>query len=150
MSDREVIRIEHRRFGALEVPSADVLHMEGMPGFPHVRRLALLEHDRCSHFAWLVSLDDPDLAFVVTEPQQFFPDYDPQPESQHLEALAAEASGDVRVLVIATLSEGRATLNLAAPIMVAPSSGRAIQAILSDERLSFQQPLAPPPSQAGP
>ena len=39
---------------------------------------SLLHHDRESPFGWLLCVDDPELAFAVTDPCQFFPAYRPE------------------------------------------------------------------------
>ena len=62
MSAMPSVVIDHRRFGRLEIPESDVLRFDGLPGFPEAERFALLAHDRHAAFAWLVCLDDPELA----------------------------------------------------------------------------------------
>ena len=74
-SQSDPIVVEHHRFGRLELDPGEVIHFGGLPGFPGADRFALLRHDRDSAFLWLVALDVPELAFVVTDPAQFFPDY---------------------------------------------------------------------------
>ena len=141
MSGIENLRIEHERFGSLEIPEADVLRFDGLPGFPEARRFALLAHDRDGVLAWLVCLDDPALAFVVTDPWQFFPDYDPRLPATTLEGLGASSRKDVEVLVVVSLREGRPSLNLLAPLVLCAPARRGAQCILEDDRLSAAQPL---------
>ena len=141
MSGEGTVRIEHRRFGSLEVPDRDVLAFEPLPGCPGARRFALMAHDREGVFAWLVSLDDPALAFVVTDPWQFFPDYDPALPAGGLEGLDAKTREDLEVLVIVAVRDGQPTLNLMAPIAICAPSRRGAQWILDDPRLSASQPL---------
>ena len=143
MSGEGTIAIEHRRFGRLEIPERDVLHFEPLPGFPEARRFALLAHDRAGVFAWLVCLDDPALAFVVTDPWQFFPEYDPGFPEVALEKLGAKGREDVELLVLVSLREGRPTLNLLAPLVLCAPARRGAQWILDDARLSSCQPLPP-------
>ena len=94
MSGEGTVRIEHRRFGSLEVPERDVLAFEPLPGFPGARRFALMAHDREGVFAWLVSLDHPDLAFVITDPRTLRPDYAPQLPAHDVQSLGAAAPED--------------------------------------------------------
>ena len=153
MSGERTIAIEHRRFGRLEIPERDVLRFDPLPGFPGARRFALLAHDRAHDraevFAWLVCLDDPALAFVVTSPWQFFPDYDPGLDERSLERLGAKSREDVELLVIVSLRAGQPTLNLLAPLVLCAPARRGAQWILDDTRLSPCQelpPLQPPAS----
>lgn len=141
MTEPQSISIEHQRFGRLEVPEADVLHFDGLPGFPDARRFALLRHDRESTFLWLVSLDRSDLSFVVTDPRQFFPDYAPKLGATDLASVAAEEVGQVEIFSIATIRDGAATLNLAAPLLVHAARGRGVQLILDQGGHSTRQAL---------
>ncbi len=141
MSETECVSIDHRRLGPIEVPAAEILAFEGMPGFPEVRRFALLRHDRESAFLWLVSLDFPDLAFVVTSPYQFFPDYDPRISGAQLAVLGAERAEQLEIYVIATLREGSITLNLAGPLVLHPEARRGAQIILEGPEYSTREPL---------
>lgn len=141
MSETEAVTIEHRRFGHVEVLGADVLQFDGIPGFPDARRFALLRHDRESAFLWLISLDRPELAFVVTDPCQFFPDYDVRLSLPQLAAVDAERSEEVELYAIVTVREGATTLNLAAPLVICAARGRGAQLILDQGRHSTREPL---------
>ena len=48
----------------------------GLLGFPEHTRFALIQTGEENYFFWLQSVDDPNLAFVVTDPTIFFKDYD--------------------------------------------------------------------------
>jgi flagellar assembly factor FliW len=143
VSGEGTIVVEHRRFGRLEIPEPDVLQFDPLPGFPSARRFALLAHDRAEVFAWLVCLDDPGLAFVVTDPWQFFPDYDPGLPEVLLEGIGAKRREDVELLVLVSLREGQPTLNLLAPLVLCAPARRGAQWILDDARHSACQPLPP-------
>ena len=126
----EVVRIESGRFGLLEVPEAELLRFPGLPGFPAARRFALVEHDERGIFGWLVSADVPDLAFVVTNPWNFVPDYDPAVPERAIRALGAQSVEELEILAIASFREGDLALNLAAPLVVHPKNRRGLQVIL--------------------
>ena len=67
------------RFGVIQIAEDRVITFpRGLLGFPQHTRFCLLEPgegggDAC--FFWLQSLDDPGLAFVVTDPILFVKDY---------------------------------------------------------------------------
>lgn len=147
------LHLDHARFGVLDVPAAKVLHVDGLPGFDHVRRVAVVEHDTPSPFAWLVSLDDRDLAFVVTDPRLAFPDYAPALEKRHRRAIGQQEDQEqepIELLAIVSLGGDAPTLNLAAPIVVNPRTRQATQAILDGDRHPLRAPLAITPApQAG-
>jgi hypothetical protein len=73
MTDPDIVSIDHARFGRIESPASSIYRCEGLPGFPEARRLLFAQHDRSVDFAWLVCVEIPDLALVVTDPVRFFP-----------------------------------------------------------------------------
>ncbi len=137
----ELICFESRRVGRIEVPASDVVTFEALPGFPNKRRFVLMEHAPDSALAWLVSLDDPDLAFVVTSPWGFFPQYDPPVEREHLGMLGIERRDDVELLCIVTLSGKEIFLNLAAPLLINAANRKGMQVVSDDPRYTTRAPL---------
>jgi flagellar assembly factor FliW len=144
LSTTESLRVEHERFGPIEVGAEEVLRFEGIPGFPEAERFALLRHDRDSAFLWLVSLDVVDLAFAVADPRQFFPDYRPELTPDHLASVEASRPGDIELFAIATIREGSVTLNLTAPVLVNARAARGTQVVLADAAYTTQTPLPTP------
>ncbi len=132
----DLIRFESRRAGAIEVHAADVLEFEPLPGFPNRRRFVLMEHGDRSELAWLVSLDDADLAFVVTNPWTFFPNYDPPVAMEHLTALEIEKREEAEILCLVTLDGTAIHLNLLAPLLINVSTRKALQVVTDDRRYS--------------
>lgn len=125
----ERVKIETQRFGTVEADPAEILHFEGLPGFPEARRFVLREHDKSSVFGWLVCADQ-ELAFVVTDPTQFFPEYRPELGAHHLSAVGAAEPGQLELLCIADVRNGAIHLNLAAPLLIHADSRRGAQVIL--------------------
>lgn len=146
MSEAENVVIDHRRFGRLEVPVDQVLVFDGLPGFVDARRFVLLRHDRDSAFLWLVCLDRPDLAFVVTDPCQFFPDYVPKLGPSQLGAVEAEDAKGIELYAITTVREDSTTLNLTAPVLVNTRARRGAQVILDQSDHGTREPLPDPPA----
>lgn len=150
MSEPVWIEIAHRRVGAIRLPESAVMRFAGLPGFPHARRFALFQHDQDSPFSWLACLDDPELAFVVTDPRLFFPDYAPGIPTRSLEALGSDATGPFDLLAIANLSGSAPCLNLAAPLVVDAETRRGVQVVLDDERHAISQALPASAAKAAP
>lgn len=126
----ENVIIESRRFGRIETPSSNLIEFESLPGFPSAHRFVLLQHDRESPFGWLVCADEPELAFVVTDPRNFFPDYSPELPAALTRPEGSEPFADLAVLAIADIHSGEVHLNLAAPLVVDLDRRRAAQVIL--------------------
>lgn len=135
------IRFESRRVGVIEVLEEDIVCFEPLPGFPNRTRFVLMEHADKSEMAWLVSIEDPDLAFVVASPWTFFPQYDPPVEREHLAALGIEKREEVEILCIVTLVGQRINLNLAAPLLINAGSRSGIQVVSDDPRYTTRAPI---------
>jgi flagellar assembly factor FliW len=61
--------IETSRFGTLDLDEGAFIEFPwGIPGFEQVKRYVLLEHGQ-GPFQWLQAVDEPNLAFVVCDPE---------------------------------------------------------------------------------
>lgn len=118
------------RFGTVEFDGDEVLQIEGgLVGLADLRRFVLLEAKPGSPFSWLQSLDDPSMAFLVTSPDRYVPDYDVDVVRRCPEM------GDAVVLTTATVPPGKphdTTLNLSGPIVVDAATRRGKQMVLED------------------
>ncbi|MGH0033732.1 MAG: flagellar assembly protein FliW [Myxococcota bacterium] len=130
----EPIRIDHAALGEILATEDEILGFPGLPGFPEARRFVVRQHDRDSVFGWLVCLELPDLAFPVTDPWSFVPDYAPPFGPHHWRAVDHREGDPVQVLAIARLVDGAVDLNLAAPVLIDLRSRRGLQAILETDR----------------
>jgi flagellar assembly factor FliW len=131
----EVVRIASERFGVFEVATRHVLTFaQGLIGFPAARRFVILDHRPGSPFKWMLSLEEPDLAFAVADPAELVRDYRP-PLTLAARTLEADPA-DVGVFVILTIPPDptRMTANLMAPIVVDVRTRRARQLILDEGR----------------
>lgn len=147
MSDQIVF--ENHRFGEITVSESDLLFFPGLPGFPKAIRFVVMEHDRDIFFAWLVSVDDPDLAFAIADPWQFFPEYDPPIELRHLNVLGVEGPKDLEVMTIATFAGETVRLNLVAPLLINPRNRRGMQVIFDRTSLSAREEIRPAEAEDG-
>ena len=63
------MEVRTTRFGVVEIAEDRVITFpKGLLGFGQMKRYCLLEPGNDACFFWLQSLDDPTLAFVVTDP----------------------------------------------------------------------------------
>jgi flagellar assembly factor FliW len=136
------VKIETQRFGTLEAEPGELLHFDGLPGFPDARRFLLREHDTSSVFGWLICADQ-ELAFVVTDPMQFFPAYQPEVAKHHLSAVGAGEDTPLELLCIADVRDGSIHLNLAAPLLIDAATRRGAQIILESGNHPTRAPVRP-------
>jgi len=137
----ETLSIETSRFGRIEVDPRTVLHFNGLPGFPEADRFVVIDHAETTSFCWLVSLDQPDLAFVIANPWHFFPGYDPAIGTRHLSTLGIENAEQLETVVFATFNGRKVTLNLAAPVLINRESMQGAQVILDDPRYTTREEI---------
>ena len=131
------------RFGEVEYDPAKTIHFpEGLVGFEMLREFIVVPSKKEGPLFWIQSIDDPDIAFIVTDPTNFFLNYSIQPDENELAKLGIESSEDCYVLSIVTVSEDKdITLNLAAPVIFSSKSNRAVQVILEDTAHEVKTPL---------
>ena len=131
------------RFGEVTYDPANLLHFpEGLIGLDQLRRFLVMPNRKEGPLFWLQSVDDPDFAFVVTDPTNFFLDYLVAPDDRERARLGIDADAACHALAIVTISDSREiTLNLSGPILYAPATNRGLQVILDDPRYSTRTPL---------
>lgn len=129
--------IESKRIGRVEVKEERVIQFEdGLVGFPELRRFFLADDpaDVTMPFKWLVSVDNPDLIFLVTDPGIFFKDYVFDLPEDDRRKLAVNTEDDVSVICILTVptEAKRMTANLRAPLIINWRSLQGRQTILKN------------------
>ncbi len=136
-SEEAPLRIESRRFGTLDVPADRVFRFgNGLIGFPASQRFVLLDHKPGSPFKWMLSLEDPELAFAVADPIDLVPSYE-APVKRAAKQLEADAT-NVAIFALVTIPNDptQMTINLMAPVAVDLKTMRAEQLILDRPDLS--------------
>ena len=131
------------RFGEVEYdPSNTVLFTEGLIGFENLRDFIVMPNRKDGPLFWIQSVDDPEIAFVLTDPTNFFLDYKVVPDRRERTKLGIEDADECHVLSVVTVPPDRkVTLNLMAPILFAPTTNRAIQVALENSKYKTREPL---------
>ena len=134
------------RFGTLEINDDSVLTFpSGLLGFPESRRYVILDHDTEAPFKWLQSLDEPALAFVISDPDLLLADYHIQVPDDALAEVQGNEESDLATAVILTIPSedpGRMTANLRGPLLMNQRTKLCKQLVLSDE-FPTRHPLFP-------
>ena len=146
------------RFGAVEVAAASVITFaRGILGFPQYKRYVLIQPDEDATFYWLQSVDAADLAFVVTDPLLFVPDYQVPLREETRSELALSDLSEASVLVIVNKVGDTLTANLQGPLVIHAVTRAAIQVVISEKKyqtrhpiLQLQRAAKPQPPQAAP
>jgi len=141
------MKIKTTRFGTIDIEEEKMIKMPfGMLGFPDKKEFIILQHQENSPFFWYQSVDDPGLAFVITDPFLFIPDY-----KIDLEAILTEMSwngdGNNRYLdlfIVVNIPRGmphKMTGNFIGPILVNNKVYQAVQIVLSNSPYTHKFPL---------
>lgn len=131
------------RFGEIEYDPEKVLWFpEGLIGFEPLRQFVVMPNREDGPLFWIQSVEDKDVAFILTDPTNFFVDYRVRPDRRECQKLAIPEDGECFVLSVVTVPpDQKVSLNLAAPILFAPATNRAIQVILEGSKYSVREPL---------
>src|ERR1700721_1170473 len=136
------MEIQTTRFGLLSVDETRVMTFpNGLLGFPPHTSFALLPTGQENYFFWLQSVNDPNLAFVVTDPSIFFKDYDVPLREETARELQVTDPAAVQTFVICNKVDDWLTGNLLGPLVINVENRRAQQVVLPEKKGGTRQPL---------
>jgi len=136
------MEVRTTRFGVVEVAEDRVITFpQGILGFPDDKEYCLLQPAEEACFFWLQSVSDPGLAFVVTDPSLFVPDYAVPIRQEQMEALGLRSLEDAQVFVIVNKIGETLTGNLQGPLVVNTIDRVGEQFVLAEKRWSTRKPL---------
>ena len=144
------MKVMTSRFGALEIEDDRIIEMpDGMIGFAE-RRFILLSPDNNGCFFWFQAVDNPAMAFVVTDPTAFVPGYEVTLTPDEYEKLKLDPeSADIILLAVTNIhhdSTSNITINLQGPVVVNPITMVAKQIVLENGKYGIRHPLFTPPT----
>jgi flagellar assembly factor FliW len=141
------LKIKTTRFGEISVEKDKIIDMPfGMLGFPDKKKFVVLQHQENSPFFWYQSVDDPTLAFVITNPFLFKPDYEIDLEGA-LKEMSWNGDGkndNLELYIVVNIPKGlphKMTGNLIGPILINNKVHQAVQIVLSDSPYTHKFPL---------
>lgn len=127
------MKISTSYHGDIEIDNQQTLTFnQGIPGFLEETEFVILPLPEAVAFQVLQSIQTKELAFIITDPFQFFLDYDFQLEPQEIEKLQLQQAEDAAVYVLLTMSDSmeKITANLQAPVIINTKQQLAKQVIL--------------------
>ena len=141
-------KIKTARFGELEIQEDRIFHFaDGLPAFEDEREFVILPFDDDSPYSFLQSVATPELAFLMTVPFVFFPDYAFVLEDDVMAALAIKGSEDMQIYTLVTIPGGNIkemTANLMAPVVINKKTREAKQVVLDKSQYTTKHRLFPP------
>lgn len=130
------------RFGVVQIAEDRVINFpKGLLGFSQCKRYCLLEPGEDACFFWLQSLEEPGLAFVVTDPSLFVPDYSVPIRPEQMADMKMSKLEDAQVFVIVNKVEQQLTGNLQGPLVINTITREGEQMVLAEKRWTTRHPL---------
>ncbi len=125
-----MITIDTSRFGKVEVEEDRIIHFpEGLLGFPSLKGYVLIDY-KDTPLKWLQSVDDPTIAFIVTEPSVLVPDYSVPLDEEAKKLIEIGDVQDLAVLIIIRVENEQVIANLRGPIVMNARVMKGIQIAL--------------------
>ncbi|MEW5701240.1 MAG: flagellar assembly protein FliW [Candidatus Zixiibacteriota bacterium] len=121
------------RLGEITVsPDAVVEFPRGLLGFEAYTHYALITSEECEPFAYLQSLDDPKLLFIVINPRALVPHYRIEVDPREIVELEVSDVRHLAVWAIVTVPEDmtRMSVNLQGPLLISRDTKRGKQLVL--------------------
>jgi len=136
------MNLETTRFGTVEIADDRVITFPtGLLGFSSYTSFVLLQPDEQGVFFWLQSTEAPDLAFVVTDPALWMPDFQANIRKDQMEELGMAKLEDAQVLVIVNKRDDLLTANLQGPLVVNVEGRTGMQLVLAEKRWNTRHEL---------
>lgn len=137
------------RFGELDVEEKRIVHFkDGIPAFEDEHEFVILPYDEESPYYFMQSLKTADLAFLLTVPFLFFPDYSFEIDDDtlaELEVTDQEKLTYYALITIPNYSVRYMTANLLAPVILNTENMKAKQLVLEKTNYTTKERLFPEP-----
>ena len=130
------MEIMTRDFGPMNIDENSILKF-ALPilGFEAYRDFVILyDYEIGDEIAWLQSIENSDICFVMIEPTRFIPSYAPELPADILKKLDVSADeAALRCLMVVRNGIEDATINLKSPLIINPAKKLAGQVILDED-----------------
>jgi flagellar assembly factor FliW len=140
-------KIYTSRFGEIEVDEKKIVQFKnGIPAFENEHEFIILPYEEESPYYFMQSLKSPDLAFLLTIPFLFFPEYSFELDDESIAELDIQNQENVFYYSLVTIPNGSVrymTANLVAPIVLNSENMQAKQVVLEKSNYTTKHRLFP-------
>ena len=140
-------KINTLRFGELEIEEQDVVRFaDGIPAFEDEHEFVVLPYEEGTPYMFLQSMTTPELAFLMTDPFVFFPDYSFELDDENMDKLEIKTMDDVLVCTLISIPRSGVadmTTNLLAPVVINRHTMQAKQIVLEKTQYTTKHRLFP-------
>ena len=133
------MRVKTRLFGEIDIEDNKIITFpSGLVGFPDMKKFTIIydeEKPGKNGIIWFQSLDEPQFAIPVMEPNAVVPDYNPTVNDELLTPLGELTEDNLYVLVSVTVPKDitKMTVNLKGPIVINTDTLLANQIVVEDD-----------------
>ncbi|MFH1893700.1 MAG: flagellar assembly protein FliW [Candidatus Zixiibacteriota bacterium] len=135
------MKIATLRFGELDVPEDKMVEFpKGILGFEQFQKYVILQNEDSEPFKWMQSIEDPNLAFVITNPAFFFPNYKIEMHIRELNEINVAESSCVETYVIVTIPKdiSQMSANLQGPLLINTDDNLGKQVVFVNSRYTIR------------
>ena len=140
-------KVNTDRFGEIEVDENRIIHFKnGIPAFEEEHEFIILPYDEESPYYFMQSLNKSSLAFLLTIPEIFFPDYSAEIDDDTVAELEINSIEKVLVYAMITIPNGSVrymTANLLAPLVINIENMQAKQIVMEKSNYTTKHRLFP-------
>ncbi|MDL2252737.1 flagellar assembly protein FliW [Ruminococcaceae bacterium OttesenSCG-928-I18] len=128
--------IQTRDFGVMELDENELLTFRSpIYGYEELSQYALLTFETTGDgISWLQSVDDPEICFILLDPEEVGLPYHPSLPSEVTELLGGEESIVFRLIAVVPENFHDTTVNLKSPIVINTEKRLAAQVILDEDQ----------------
>jgi len=125
-----MVAFETSRFGSIEVGEDRIIRFPvGLLGFPQLNRYVLIDY-KDTPLKWLQSVDDPDVAFIVTDPKTVANEGTIRLGDDVVRFLQIEREDDLAVLLMLRVDGDKVIANLNGPLAINSIRMLGVQAVV--------------------
>lgn len=138
------MQIQTKYFDQIEINHKNILTFpKGIPAFENLKEFILIDLPDNSAFTCLQSIEEQEIAFLMVNPWDFFPDYDIKISDEELKDIGIQKKEQVKVYNIATIPKEakNITINLIGPIIINQENNQAEQIILNTPIYHTKHPI---------
>ena len=140
-------KVNTDRFGEIEVDENRIIHFKnGIPAFEEEHEFIILPYDEESPYYFMQSLNKSSLAFLLTIPEIFFPDYSAEIDDDTVAELEIKNIEKILVYAMITIPNGSVrymTANLLAPLVINIENMQAKQIVMEKSNYTTKHRLFP-------
>lgn len=144
--------LETIKIGTIQYSKDSVITFKyGIPGFEAEKEFIIYKEDDDNPFVYLQSVHNPGLTFMITNPFNFYSDYQFELDDTTKEELSIKKREDVEVWGLISISNEikNTTINLKAPLIININNKKGKQYILHNLDYQTKTPLFPQVIQQG-